>query len=199
MSENGTVIPHLTAKDFPSEARREGGNPPCPAQPKPPDSDAEPLCADFQRPEHPGSYTLVCACLFVFLAEVCRCCFDTPEFLREDVTESGKINGILEYINENLASDLSLDRIASRFYISKFYLSKPFKRFTGMSIYQYIIKKRVSISGEMLRNGATVTAAYLDGGFQDYSNYLKAFKREFHCNPREYVNLRREAREVSQE
>lgn len=134
-----------------------------------------------------GSKTLVYAYLFEFLVEVCRCYFDTPAPLREDVTESDKINRILGYINENISLNLSLDDIANRFYISKFYLSRQFKRFTGMGIYQYIIKKRVTISRDLLRSGTSVTDACHECGFNDYSNYLKAFKREFDQNPSEFI------------
>ena len=140
-----------------------------------------------------GSYTLVCAYLFEFLVEVCRCYFETSELPREDVTESQKINLILDYINQNIALNLSLDDIAREFYISKFYLSKQFKRYTGMSLYQYIIKKRVAISRDLLRSGASVTTACMECGFNDYSNYLKAFKREFNCNPSEFAAHRHDS------
>ena len=136
-----------------------------------------------------GSRTLVCAYLFEFLVEVCRCYFDASDSFQEEVTEDEKINGILDYINRNISSDLSLDKISSEFYISKFYLSKQFKYFTGMSLYQYIIKKRVTISRDMLRNGASVTDACMACGFNDYSNYLKAFKREFGCNPSKFGRI----------
>ena len=138
-----------------------------------------------------GSRTLVCAYLFEFLVEVCRCYFDASGSFQEqeEVTEDKKINGILDYINRNISSNLSLDNISGAFYISKFYLSKQFRRFTRMSIYQYIIKKRVTISRDMLRNGASVTDACMECGFNDYSNYLKAFKREFECNPSQFRRL----------
>lgn len=138
-----------------------------------------------------GSHTLVYAYLCEFLVEVCRCYFETSDLLREEVTEDRKINSILDYINQNISMNLSLDDISGKFYVSKFYLSRQFKRFTGMSIYQYIIKKRVTISRDLLRGGASVTSACMECGFNDYSNYLKAFKREFSCNPSEYMNLRR--------
>ncbi len=152
------------------------------------------LCSQISKARNSralGSYTLAYAYLSAFLVEVCRCYFETPGFLREDITESQKINGILEYINGNITLDLSLDEISQRFYISKFYLSKLFKRFTGMSLYQYIIKKRVTISRDMLLGGASVTSACMECGFNDYSNYLKAFKREFGRTPSEFANLRR--------
>lgn len=130
-----------------------------------------------------GSYALIYAYLLEFLVEVCRCYFDAADFMREEVTENDKINQVLDYINQHIAADLSLDEIAGQFYVSKFHLSKQFKHYTGISIYQYIIKKRVRISRDMLLNGATVTDAWMECGFNDYSNYLKAFKREFGCNP----------------
>ena len=156
------------------------------------------LCSQIskaQSSQELGSYTLAYAYLFAFLVEVCRCYFEAPgeasAFLREDITESQKINHILEYINGNITAALSLDELSRRFYISKFYLSKLFKRFTGMSLYQYIIKKRVTISRDMLLSGTSVTSACMECGFNDYSNYLKAFKREFGCNPSEFAISRR--------
>lgn len=144
------------------------------------------LCDQISQAQHSrelGSYALACAYLFEFLVEVCRCYFESPAGPREDVTEDDTINRVLAYINQNITGELSLDGIADALYMSKFYLSRQFKRYTGMSIYQYIIKKRVTISRDLLRNGASVTAACMECGFGDYSNYLKAFKREFHQLP----------------
>ena len=148
------------------------------------------LCTQIsqaQKSRALGSYTLVYAYLFEFLVEVCRCYFNDSNLVHEDVTENEKVNNILAYINQNIASNLSLNAIAERFFISKFYLSRQFKQFTGMSIYQYIIKKRVTISRDLLRSGNPVTNACMECGFNDYSNYYKAFKREFGCNPSEFA------------
>ena len=93
---------------------------------------------------------------------------------------------MIGYINENLADSLSLDNLAGRFYISKFYLSRRFKQFTGLTIYQYIMKKRLITARNMLRAGTPVTVSCLQCGFNDYSNFLKAFKREFGENPSFY-------------
>lgn len=142
-----------------------------------------------QKSQTLGSNTLVWAYLSEFLVEVCWCYFEASDSFRDEVTEDEKINSIINYINRNISSNLSLDTIADTFYISKFYLSKQFKHFTGISIYQYIIKKRVTISRDMLRNGASVTDACMECGFNDYSNYLKAFKREFGCNPSRFGHM----------
>lgn len=77
---------------------------------------------------------LIRTACFEFLVEVCRCYFGASDTFRDEVTEDEKINSILNYINRNISSNLSLDTIADTFYISKFYLSKQFKYFTGISV-----------------------------------------------------------------
>lgn len=133
-----------------------------------------------------GSYILTRAYVIEFLVTLSRCYFDTPDTIKKDITENDLINKTIEYINENITSDLTLDMISQEMFISKFYLSKQFKHFTGLSIYQYIIKKRLTISRNMIKNGIPVTTAYVNSGFNDYSNYLKAFKREFGKNPSDF-------------
>ena len=133
-----------------------------------------------------GSAALTQAYLIEFLVRVCRAYYDTPESVKNDITEDEKVNQVIGFINENLADSLSLDNLAGRFYISKFYLSRRFKQFTGLTIYQYIMKKRLITARNMLRAGNPVTVSYLQCGFNDYSNFLKAFKREFGENPSFY-------------
>ena len=133
-----------------------------------------------------GSAALTQAYLIEFLVRVCRAYYDTPESVKNDITEDEKVNQVIGYVNENLADSLSLDNLAGRFYISKFYLSRRFKQFTGLTIYQYIMKKRLITARNMLRAGTPVTVSCLQCGFNDYSNFLKAFKREFGENPSFY-------------
>ena len=104
-----------------------------------------------------GSAALTQAYLIEFLVRVCRAYYDTPESVKNDITEDEKVNQVIGYINENLADSLSLDNLAGRFYISKFYLSRRFKQFTGLTIYQYIMKKRLITARNMLRAGNPVT------------------------------------------
>lgn len=147
------------------------------------------LCAQIsetKRSRATGSRALASAYLTEFLVYVSRAYYDAPDSIKDDVTENEKINRIILYINENLSDDLSLDHLADRFYISKYYLSRQFKQFTGLSPYQYIMKKRLIVSRNLLRSGHTVMDACMQCGFGDYSNFLKAFKREFGKNPSSY-------------
>ncbi len=152
------------------------------------------LCAkisEAKQSRETGSRALASAYLTEFLVCVSRAYYDAPESVKSDVTENEKINRVILYINENLSEDLSLDKLAVNFYISKYYLSRQFKQFTGLAPYQYIMKKRLIVSRNMLRNGASVMDACMQCGFGDYSNFLKAFKREFGKNPSSYSKISR--------
>ena len=147
------------------------------------------LCTQMSKARHStgmGCRALASAYLTEFLVYVSRAYYDAPDSVKNDITENDKINQIISYINENLSEELSLDQLADRFYISKYYLSRQFKQFTGLSLYQYIMKKRLISARNMLRAGSPVMDACLCCGFGDYSNFLKAFKREFGQNPSKY-------------
>ncbi len=144
-------------------------------------------CIDAICSSQLGKYTLGTARLMELLVRICRYYYEDATLVPEDVMENAKINALLRYINENITEKLTLDLLAHRFYISKYYLSRQFKRYTGMGIYQYIMKKRLTISRDLMLAGSSVTQACMDCGFNDYSNYLKAFKREFGCNPGVYA------------
>ena len=109
--------------------------------------------------------------------------------ITNDITENETINQVLLYINKNVTCNLSLDELSEQFRISKFYLCKQFKNYTGITVYQYIMKKRLMLSLDMLRKGTPVTVACRECGFNDYSNYLKAFKREFGKNPKDFLKV----------
>lgn len=144
------------------------------------------LISEVKHSPQMGSYALASAYLTEFLVYVSRAYYDAPDSIKHDVTENEKINQILLYINENLTEDLSLNLLSDRFYISKYYLNRQFKQFIGLSLYQYIMKKRLIVARNILRGGSSVMDACLQCGFNDYSNFLKAFKREFGKLPKEY-------------
>ncbi|MFR5875346.1 MAG: helix-turn-helix domain-containing protein [Eubacterium sp.] len=99
-----------------------------------------------------------------------------------------QIDDVIEYINNNLFENLTVDKIADEFFISRYYLMHKFKAATGKTIYTYIQTKRLLHSAEMLLDGATAKDACYSSGYNDYSVFLKAFKKEFGVTPTEYKN-----------
>lgn len=134
-----------------------------------------------------GSRIMAYSAIMEILVLLSRVYYEISDSAGNGVTENEQINQIVSYINGHYSEDLSLEYLADRFYLSKYYLSHQFKQFTGLSLYQFIIKKRLTIARNMLMCGKTVTEAYTECGFNDYSNFLKSFKREFGEKPSEFV------------
>lgn len=135
--------------------------------------------ADLKHDENFAGKALYGAKMIELLAYLGRAVQETPDLAMPDVTEDERINKVLEYINGRLTEDLSLKEISEAFYISDKYLCRRFRKYTGLSVYSYITKKRLITARNMIRDGAPVLTACMDSGFNDYSNFLKVFKREF--------------------
>ncbi len=95
------------------------------------------------------------------------------------------INDVLEYINENLFKELNLEDIAKRFYLSKNHLNRKFKKYTGSTIWNYIIIKRLVHSRTLIKSGEKPTEVYLKCGFNDYGSFYKAYKQKYGISPKD--------------
>ncbi|MCR5419421.1 MAG: AraC family transcriptional regulator [Lachnospiraceae bacterium] len=98
---------------------------------------------------------------------------------------------ICTYIENNIDSDLSLDTISEHFYLSKYYLSHVFKDNIGISIHQYISKKRLKLCHESILAGNPISQVYNQYGFEDYSSFYRAFKKEYGMSPKTLIQQSR--------
>lgn len=101
------------------------------------------------------------------------------------------IQQVLSYINEHYTQPVSVQDLARRFGVSVSYLSHEFSRYTGRSVYDYILYRRIMLSREMITSRASLNAIAFDCGFNDYSNFLRSFNKIVGMSPREYRELRR--------
>ncbi|WP_077366766.1 helix-turn-helix domain-containing protein [Clostridium saccharoperbutylacetonicum] len=68
------------------------------------------------------------------------------------------------------------------------HLSREFKEYLVFTIHQYIVKKRLLIAKILLHDGASIDSAYIYSGFNNYPNFIKAFKYEFGFSPKNMLN-----------
>lgn len=99
---------------------------------------------------------------------------------------------ITRFVDAHLEEPLSLDALAKQFYLSKYYLVHLFRENAGLSVHQYILKKRLSACCDAMKGGAPVGEAYRQWGFGDYSAFYRAFRKEYGMSPSAYLELHRQ-------
>ena len=82
---------------------------------------------------------------------------------------------VIRFLNNNMERDIPLDKLAKRFFVSKFYLCRAFKKYSGVSIHSYINHKRVMYAKQLIESGETASAAAYRVGFGDYSAFYRAY------------------------
>lgn len=115
--------------------------------------------------------------------------FMKDERLNVDIKKNNLIDGIIEYINNHLEEDITVDELSEYFYLSKFHLSREFKKHTGTTIHRYIIQKKLIQAKELILGQMPVIDVYKQCGFGDYSNFFRAFKNEYGVTPKQYYEL----------
>lgn len=111
------------------------------------------------------------------MIELNRCCAENPGVFHKTARYDKKIVEMLHYINGHLSENLSIDRLSSHFYLSRYHMMRKFKEETGYSIHQYILEKRILAAKAMILSGTPAAAASLECGFLDYSTFSRAYKK----------------------
>ena len=94
---------------------------------------------------------------------------------------------ITEYIASHLEEDLSLDALSRQFFLSKYYIAHLISERTGLSVHQYITKKRLAAVCEAMRAGETIGESCAQYGFQNYASFYRAFRKEYGASPSDYL------------
>lgn len=131
-------------------------------------------------------YTAYITELMVYINNIA---FSEDVRLNVDIKKNNLIDGIIVYINNHLEEDISVDELSEYFYLSKFHLSREFKKHTGTTIHRYIIQKKLIQAKELLLNKMSVMDVYKQCGFGDYSNFFRAFKNEYGVTPKQFYEL----------
>lgn len=129
---------------------------------------------------------IVSECLFIMLLVELNRAHENMQKNGRFSQSDRKILQIIDYINKNLDSDLTLESISKKFFISKYHLAHTFKKETGFSVNRYITYKRVAYAEKLISDGYSAREASFGAGFNDYSNFYKAFVNQTGNSPKIY-------------
>lgn len=97
------------------------------------------------------------------------------------------IRYLIKYMESNYARPLTLDSLSSFAGISKYHLSREFKKYTGQSPNEFLIDLRIATAKFLLTD--TALPCYKIGelsGITDFNNFVRLFKKENHMTPSQY-------------
>jgi AraC family transcriptional regulator len=100
-----------------------------------------------------------------------------------------KLVRAVEYIQDQLDTDLTVSGIAQAVCMSPYHFMRLFKESTGQSPHQYVIQARVRKAKELLATGKlTISEAAYHVGFVDQSHLTRHFKSVFGMPPKTFLS-----------
>lgn len=98
-----------------------------------------------------------------------------------------KIADTLDYINEHISQNITLQMLADRIYLSKDRFSHLFKEIAGYSPIEYIIRKRINVACKLLLNSdMTIQEIASACNFCTAAYFSKTFAKYMKLTPSEY-------------
>jgi AraC-like DNA-binding protein len=94
----------------------------------------------------------------------------------------------LEYIEQNLKTDITTDELAQMTGYSVGHYCRLFTQITGSSVANYITQKRVNYALAEISSGRKAVDVVYDYGFDTYAGFYKAFVKMYGCSPSKMVS-----------
>ena len=102
-------------------------------------------------------------------------------------SSNGKVRFICDYISAHYSEDLSLESLADMVYIHPDYLSRMFKKETGMNLKRYIKNNHMNMACHLLENSQQkITAISAAVGYQNCAYFIRTFTGTFGISPEKY-------------
>lgn len=95
---------------------------------------------------------------------------------------------ICAYISEHLTEDLTYRNIREQLHVTQHHLTGRFPRAMGITVTDYIIRKRLKLVMDKVRSGTKIEEAAYSSGFRTYSHFYKEFRKNYGISPRAYFS-----------
>ena len=108
---------------------------------------------------------------------------DTASFIEASAVNE-KVLRIMDFINEHIEEDLSMEYIASELFMHPSWMMHLFKKETGYTIGKYISEKRIYWANRYIQKGKPLTEACYLAGFKSYGAFYYAYKKRYGVSPK---------------
>ena len=110
-----------------------------------------------------------------------------------EINHGELMNGLTEYIEKNLSSELSIEMLCKAFFISKSRLYSSFHSYFGKTPNEYITERRISRAKALLNSGSeSITEIAESVGIGNYAYFSKLFKKCTGMTPKKYKLMKDE-------
>lgn len=145
------------------------------------------LLQEYQDAHARRSGEVLCkAIIHLLLALAYQDCAPHAAHSSTDAQHLAVVTRLINYINVHLAEPITLQQLADQVNYNTYYVCHLFKAYTGRSLTQYILDKRVEHAASLLRHSASVGKAAELSGFFNHSHFYKAFRQHMGCSPSAY-------------
>lgn len=102
----------------------------------------------------------------------------TPDSRERAPQAQGRIApAVLAFVDAHMGEAISLDDIAGALFISKYHMSHVFKRETGLSVGEAVLRRKVEHAEALLASGTPAHRVCELVGFNHYSAFFRIYKR----------------------
>ena len=102
----------------------------------------------------------------------------------EPIRENRTLNSILRYIDEHPMDQLTAEQLSAEFYMSTSWIVHTFKKALGISLMQYVEKKRILYAESLLRSGMSPTEVAKLCHYESYSTFYRQYRRVLGHSPK---------------
>ena len=102
-------------------------------------------------------------------------------------SQDDSLKRVLSYLSEHDLSSLTLKDCAEALGFNETYLSGLFKRQTGTTFHQYVLKLRLNQAEQLLENtNLSISAVSVQSGFSSVKTFHRVFHEQYGVTPGQY-------------
>lgn len=134
----------------------------------------------------------ISACICRLLTDIC---IDSLHYSDKSISigsssASNTLKAVVTYLDDHFNEDISMEQLSNIFYISKYYISREFKKYMGIGVWDYLTGLRINYAKEQLKDSQTSVAEIAaECGIPNVSHFINIFKSREGVTPLTYRKL----------